>query len=231
MKQEGKWDDHLKRCREFIFKTVDFLKPEKITVLGSGWLLDLPLLELAEKSGKICLIDILHPPDVIKQTSHIKNLELLESDVTGGLIEGIWNKTVGFSLFRKKIEIDQIVIPEYTFTGDPGMIISLNILSQLDSLPVKLLSEKTRITIEEMREFRKRIQEKHISMLQKYQSVLISDFIEVFTDNRGELTEEETVLAVLPGGRTEEEWTWDFDLGGTDFNRKRSVLKVKAILL
>ena len=64
--QHGGWENHEEHCRGFIIKALDFYKPEKVTVLGSGWLLELPLAELVERTGKICLVDIVHPPDVIK---------------------------------------------------------------------------------------------------------------------------------------------------------------------
>ena len=90
--QEGGWENHLEHCRSIIIKALDLFKPEKVTVLGSGWLLDLPLAELVERTQKICLVDIVHPPDVISQVERFKNVELIEQDVTGGLIEEVWQK-------------------------------------------------------------------------------------------------------------------------------------------
>ena len=90
--QEGGWGNHEEQCRRLIIKALDFYKPEKVTVLGSGWLLDLPLAELIERTQKVCLVDIVHPPDVIRQAGYFKNVELIEQDVTGGLIEEVWQK-------------------------------------------------------------------------------------------------------------------------------------------
>ena len=38
LNQEGGWDSHLDHCRNFINRALDYYKPEKVTVLGSGWL-------------------------------------------------------------------------------------------------------------------------------------------------------------------------------------------------
>jgi hypothetical protein len=38
-------------------------------------------------------------------------------------------------------------------------------------------------------------------------------------------------LIDLPEGKHKEEWTWDFDLKGSDYYGKRSVLKVAAIII
>ena len=47
--EEGGWEDHLSHCRDFILKAINLFRPEKVTVLGSGWLLDLPFAEIIEE--------------------------------------------------------------------------------------------------------------------------------------------------------------------------------------
>jgi hypothetical protein len=81
--QQAGWEDHQAHCRNFILKAIELYKPGKVTVLGSGWLLDLPLAELAECNGSVSLIDIVHPPDVIAQARNFNNVELIEQDITG----------------------------------------------------------------------------------------------------------------------------------------------------
>jgi hypothetical protein len=137
--QDKGWDEHLQRCRTFILKAVGIVNPSKVTVLGSGWLLELPLAEMSERIDMINLVDIIHPPEVIAQTATLKNISLIEEDVTGGLIEEVWKKA-GKRTFLNKIDtLKMIRIPEYQPNEDPGMVISLNILSQMESLPVRLL--------------------------------------------------------------------------------------------
>lgn len=231
MEQNGAWDSHLQRCRDYILRAVEKISPAKVTILGSGWLLEVPLLELSERVNSVCLIDIIHPSEVVKQVSALKNVTLMEADISGGLIKQIWDLTRGSFLFRKKIDAGQITIPDFRLPGDPGLVISLNLLSQLDALPVKMLREKALIDGNGISEFRKKLQDQHIAILKIQRSVLISDYLEIFTTVSGETSEEKTVVAGLPAGSMEEEWTWDFDSGGTDFNRKRSVLKVKALII
>ena len=139
LNQAGGWDAHLGHCRNFILKAVNLYKPEKITVLGSGWLLELPLAEMVEMTSKIILIDIVHPPEVYSQTGSFGNIELREEDVTGGLINEVWQKTRRYSFLNRLKTLDDIVIPEYNPQSDPGMVISLNILTQLESLLIDFL--------------------------------------------------------------------------------------------
>jgi hypothetical protein len=227
--QDGGWDSHLEKCRKYVLNAVEALKPRKITILGSGWLLDLPLAELLEKTDKIVLVDIIHPPEVISQVSDFPNVELSEADVTGGLIEEVWSKTRGITFFNRLRSLSDISISEYKPQNDPGLIISLNILTQLENLPLKFLQRKSRSNETEYIEFRRAVQMKHLAFLSRYPSVLISDTQEIMTENSSSTEVIPTLLADLPQGIMMQEWTWNFDKKGVDFYNKTSVMKVVAV--
>lgn len=228
LNQDRGWDTHLAHCRDFILKAIELVKPSGITVLGSGWLMELPLAEMAERTEKIVLIDIVHPPEVFEQTKRLRNVEVSEEDVSGGLIAEVWKKAGRKSIFNRLPSLETIVIPEYMPHEDPGMVISLNILTQLEILPEKLLRKKSKATDEGFKNFKKEIQEKHIGFLKKYPSILISDIVEVVYDSTGTRKEKNTLLAEIPDGRLKEEWIWDFDLLHADYNRQKSQFKVFA---
>ena len=228
--QQGGWEDHHEHSRKFILKALNYYKPEKVTVLGSGWLLDLPFSEMLEKVSRICLIDIIHPPDVIKQVNRYSKVELIEQDVTGGLIAEVWEKTKKYSFFKKLKSLDSIVIPEYCLANDPGMIISLNILTQLESLPIDFIKKRSKIDEEVFRLFRSKIQKKHIDFLMKYKSVLISDYAEVITNRSGVSKTNPTLYTDLPKSATREEWIWNFDKSGGDLYNSRSQFKVVGLI-
>ncbi len=231
MNQEGGWDFHLEQCRSFILKALDYYKPRKVTVLGSGWLLELPLQEMLEMRYEVHLIDIVHSPGVRQQVASLKRVKISEQDVTGGLIEEVWNKTRKRFLINKLDSLHSIQIPDYEPEEDPGLVISLNILTQLESLIVDFIKERVVVKEEELFCFREGIQKKHIDFLQKYKSVLITDTSEIFTGKSGKTVTAISLLAEMPPGKFKEEWTWDFDLKGSDYNNKRSVLKVLALVL
>ncbi len=231
LNQQGGWDSHLGRCRNLILKALVLFNPEKVTVLGSGWLLELPLAEMAEKAKEIVLIDIVHPPEVYSQTAGMKGIKLVEQDVTGGLIEEVWKKAGKRTFLNKLSSIEQVIIPDYQPVEDPGMVISLNVLTQLEFLPMKLLRKRSEATEPDFLRFREEIQKSHIRFLMKHKSVLITDVAEIYTDTSGKETVEETALVQMPSGKITEEWTWDFDLKSSDYRRKRSVLRVCAVIL
>jgi hypothetical protein len=226
--QEGAWENHLDRCRQFIIRALDFYNPEKITVLGSGWLLDFPLIEIIERTKRICLIDIVHPPDVINQAGRFKNVELIEQDLTGGLIEEVWQMSKNFSLIKRSQMLKNIIVPEYKPHEDPGLVVSLNILTQLESLLVNFIKKRSKIKEEEINLFRAEVQKQHISFLMKHRSVLITDLAEVITSRTGSVETIPTMITDLPSCRVCEEWNWNFDVKGTDLYNSRSYFKVLA---
>ncbi|MGQ9619825.1 MAG: hypothetical protein ACUVTX_02430 [Bacteroidales bacterium] len=232
LRQRGNWDAHLTNCRRFLLRAVEIMKPGKITVLGSGWILDFPLAELLEKSVKITLIDIVHPPDVKKQLAGNERVKIIEEDITGGLIEEVWNKAGRLPFYRKMNSLSCITVKEYRLKDeDPGMVVSLNILSQLDVLPVRLLRRKAVVKEEDIERLRYEIQKKHLDFLLRFNSVLITDTKEIFTNRHGVVTEELTIVVPLPQSAITEEWTWDFDLAHSDYYGKQSVLKVVGMIL
>lgn len=210
-------------------RAVEIYKPHKVTVLGSGWLLELPIAEIIEKTGNVSLIDIIHPPEVVLQAGSIRNVELIEQDLTGGLIEEVWKLVSGHSIFSKAHTIEDLIIPEFKPEGDPGMIISLNILTQLETMLVRYLKQKSRIGDEEIFKFRKTIQNRHIDFITKYRSVLITDCEEVITNKSGEVKMVPTLIAEIPAFTDREEWTWNFDSKGADNYNSRSVMRVIAV--
>ncbi len=229
--QEGGWENHQEHCRNFIIKALELYKPEKVTVLGSGWLLELPFTELIERTGRVYLIDIIHPPDVISQVGSFKNVELKEQDITGGLIAEIWQKTKKYSFLKKLKSLEHIIIPEFKPDGDPGMVISLNILTQLESLLIDFIKKRSKIKEEEFNHFRTEIQRKHIDFLKKHRSVLVTDSAEVIMNKAGSIKTIPTLLTDLPLYNLREDWTWNFDQTGADLYNSRSQFKIVALII
>jgi uncharacterized UPF0146 family protein len=229
--QDEGWNSHLEKCRNYIIDAVQKINPRKVTVIGSGWLLDLPLAEIIEAGIEVTLIDIVHPPEAYSQTASIKGIELIEDDASGGIVEEVWKAAGKLPFYRKLTTLKDIVVPVYELHNDPDLVISLNILSQLDVLPVEFLRRRSKVKEEEIIRFRMMVQDSHLRFLSKHNSLLITDISEIFTDSAGKITEVATVIADLPGGTGRREWTWDFDLKRSDYYEKRSVMKVVAINL
>lgn len=229
LNQGSGWESHLGRCRDFILRVVNEQRPEKLTVLGSGWLLEFPIAEIAEIVREVVLIDIIHPPEVKSQTEKLGNVKLVERDISGGLIELVWDKTRPYYFLRKLKTLSDINVPGFYFSDDPGMVVSLNILTQIELLPLRMLRKKSRITETEFENFCRSVQQKHIDLLKKYSSVIITDICEKIYGSSGLERENITLLTDLPDGRIKDSWQWDFDLKGVDYSTKKTVFVVKAV--
>jgi len=226
--QDDGWEGHLENCRKFIIKAIEISGPQKITVLGSGWLLDLPLAEIIDRGIKISLVDIVHPPDVIKQVRDIENVELIEADITGGLIEKIWQMRRKFVVIKRHQSLNNVDVPEFRFNNDPGLVISLNILTQLEAIPLDFLRKRAKLREEEVFTLRKKLQLQHLDLLKKHRSVLITDYSELITSRAGDTKAITTMIADPPEGGYREEWIWKFDQTGADLYNCRSLFKVMA---
>lgn len=230
LNQNNGWDAHLARCREFIMKSVDIVKPSKVTILGSGWLMEVPLMEIAEKAESVVLVDIVHPPDVLRQTAGLKNVGILEHDVTGGLVKEVWEKAGKRTWFNRLRTLGTIVVPDYIPESNPGLVISVNLITQLETLPERMLRKKSKAGEEEFEGFRRKVQEKHLEFLLRHQSVIITDQSEILSDPKSGTRERKTLYADLPPGRLRDEWIWDFDLMHAYSSRISSRFRVVAKL-
>ena len=231
LNEEGSWNTHLTNCRNFILRAIEYYRPSVVTVLGSGWLLDLPLKEINDTVTEVNLVDIIHPPEVKEQVADLKKVILKEDDVSGGLINEVWQKAGRRTFFNKLTSLKDIEVKEYKPQFDPGMVISLNILTQLEALPVGLLKRKAKVDEESFLKLKREIQQNHVSFLKRHKSVLITDRSEVVTESSGKITKISSVLVDLPEAKHSEEWTWYFELKQSDYYNKRSVFKVAGIIL
>ncbi|MCA1757015.1 MAG: hypothetical protein LC649_06120 [Bacteroidales bacterium] len=225
LREKGGWDSHLMRTRDFILEGVKAAEPDTVTILGSGWLLDVPLEELTSICGKINLVDINHPAQVRRKAGGFKNVSLIEDDITGG-VTGMIRNTI-----RKDISPAATDIPLYEPDYNRGFVVSVNLLTQLDMIPADYMAARSNSSSEELREFRKKIQESHIKFLREQTSLLISDYQEEIWRDDDRVEVNDLLFTSFPEGEMEREWMWDFDTGGSYYRRSRVLFKVRAVLL
>jgi hypothetical protein len=192
--------------------------------------MEVPLMEIAEMADSVMLIDIVHPPEVLRQTAGLKNVGILEQDVSGGLVKEVWEKAGQRTWFNRLRTLGDIVVPDYRPDGDPGLVISVNLITQLETLPERLLRKRSRAGEEEYAGFRRKVQEKHLAFLLRHQSVIITDQSEILSGAKSGSRERKTLYADLPAGRLGDEWMWDFDLMHAFSRRTSSRFRVVARL-
>ena len=211
-REEGNWHSHIDNCHEFILNELNLAKPEKILVLGSGWLLDFPIDAPELKKNDITLADVVHPGQIRHKINKLGSVHLLNIDITGGLIERVFSWVQEGKESGQKPDISELVMPVISFIDNYEFVISLNILNQLDTLLVDYMMKFWIFSKDEILEFRKQIQQAHINIFQSVKGILISDITELQKDKKGAvLNEKNLIFADLPESKNRKSWEWNFD--------------------
>jgi hypothetical protein len=245
MRERKGWDVHLDKTRNFI---TDFVnrQPEhqSVVVLGSGWLLDVPVEMLVEKYRHVYLADILHPPQVKHKYRKNTSIQWIETDLSGGYLRAVYELVrkhgrelspevleslnpqpeKQFGELLQKLEQDNSVPPHF---------ISVNLLSQLDGMLVDYLLDNIRIQPEQLVPFRRKIQQDHLDFLKNARpACIITDYSERRQHLKSGAAEEtRLILADWPDSPRKEQWKWNFDTSGSYLEEYTVSMLVKAICL
>lgn len=230
MRESSPWLDHLEHTRKFIRESFIQTEAETVAVLGSGWLLDVPLDHLIQRFRHIYLVDIHHPIQIRKRTSAMKQVELIEADLSGGAVEFIWkyyreNKA---SPGNDPLTQNLTLSPPLSHVR-PDAFISVNLLNQLDIMLCDYILKKKPFQQEQLAPLRSVIQAFHVDWISKKPACLISDIREEVKDKKGQRSSKALLYTRLPDGIRRESWWWDFDTQGTYHPGSRTRMEVQAV--
>lgn len=226
--EESGWNTHLENTKKYICKSAEKINGESAAILGSGWLLDIPLKELSEKFKEVHLFDIIHPKEIKQKIKRYKNVYCFEKDLTGGYINAVYD------LFQnnnpdKKITLDTLGAQSFNLTEKYDFICSVNILNQLDILLVDYIRQYNKYNEIELNEFRKLIQKQHIDSLPKGKTCLITDYEEIIFEKEIITEKKKLIFTTIPDNSEKEQWQWNFDSRGTYNKGKKTVFNVMAL--
>lgn len=230
--EEGAWEDHLTNTKNYITDCLKDKKFKSIAILGSGWLLDVPLEFLINNFKKIVLFDINHPRQIKHKVRKFENIELRSADISGGAIMSVYNLVRFYKKERNKTDIKEIECPGFKPDEQTDYLISLNILNQLDILLADYLKKYSIYNENELNYLRSRIQKSHINSLIPGRSCLITDYEEkiynadMILDSRKKL-----IFTELPEGKNKKSWEWNFDSSGSYYHDKKVIFNVMAMEL
>jgi len=230
IRESSGWQTHLEKTRHFISGSFHQTEAETVAVLGSGWLLDVPLDDLIKRFRHIYLVDIHHPIQIRKKTAAMDQVELVEEDLTGGAVVQIWEH-----LRKSKAPLQEELIKgqislETPLAGiHPDALISANLLNQLDIFLCDYMLKQGRFQQESLVPLRASIQASHLNWISKKPGCLVTDTIEEVVDRKGNRSSKGLLYTDLPEGIRSDSWRWDFDSMGTYHPGSRTHMEVQAV--
>ncbi len=223
------WKAHIENSRNTIIKYAENKGRKNCAILGSGWLLDVPIEFLSQNFEKVYLFDILHPNQIKHKAKQLKNVVCVNLDVTGDVVHECFNAIQYFKSVKKAYPLENIEIKGFTYHVEFDYIVSVNILNQLDILMIDYLKPYNIYSDEELSKFRCRIQQQHFDSLPIGKSCLITDIEEhvLSFDNKPEDIKN-LIFIELPTDKLKDSWDWNFDSHQNYIPGKNVVFKVQA---
>ena len=230
MREASNWKNHLERTRNFIAASFAHTEAETVAVLGSGWLLDVPLDHLVRRFRHIYLVDIHHPIQIRKKTAGKSQVELIEADLTGGAIDKIWQYYK-----ENKTPSEEGPVPLQLQLSPPlahiqtDALISVNLLNQLDIILCDYILKQKPFQQADLAPFRAAIQAFHLDWISNLPACLVTDIMEEVVDKNGVKSSKALLYTQLPEGMRQDRWWWDFDTQGTYNPGSRTRMEVHAL--
>ena len=74
LSERGNWNEHLDLTKDFIAQSFIQKELDTVAILGSGWLLDVPLEKLIPRFKHIYLVDIWHPRQIRRKVAALDSV-------------------------------------------------------------------------------------------------------------------------------------------------------------
>jgi hypothetical protein len=223
------WDSHLMNTQKFAIETMQGRNRKSAAVLGSGWLLDVPLEEMSSYFEKLYLFDIRHPAKVKKRIKPLGNVELRVCDISC-YAHSVYQYVKQYRNSRNRPPISNILPQNTLDLNDFDFVFSCNILNQLDILLIDYLSQFFDLSREETISFRKAVQHHHIEILPRNRSCMVADYKEITLMPDGkEVSRRMSVYHSVIQRKDAKRWTWEFDKKMTYYKDKMTLFEVFGV--
>jgi hypothetical protein len=228
----GAWEGHLQQTKEFILDAFSGKRIRNLAILGSGWLLDLPIEELTGMCGQILLYDLVHPRQVQHRLQHYPNVATITTDITGGAVINAFRAVREYKRSGLKPSPEEICRVKFQPEVQADFTISLNMLSQLGIMITDYLKQSIPYSEDETERIIFLLQQSHMQLLFPGKSCLISDIRENSFDHDGHpIGSKELIKCALPSSGPAKKWDWQFDPLGEYYPDKITISTVMAFNL
>jgi len=201
------WQPHLDRTRQVVLSAAERTRNRgKVVVLGAGLLLDVPIGELSTMFREVVLLDIVFLPEARRSVKRYGNVTLVRQDVTNAAQKLYENVQQG----SHELPGAAPLVPE--IDGNTGLVVSLNILSQLWVVPrAYALRNMGGFDEDCVDEWCSRIVASHYAFLRSMScdTCLVADHEFVKRDREGRLVSKSSTLFGLALPAPDVSWTWN----------------------
>jgi len=219
------WQPHLDRTRRFVLSAAERCRNRsRAVILGAGLMLDVPIEELVSMFREVVLVDIVFLPEVRRAVKRYGNAALVRHDVTNTA------QRLHENILRGSRELPEAA-PGIPVDRDTGLVISLNILSQLWVVPrAYALRKLPHIDEEQLDGWCRQIVESHYAFLTSLPCsvCLVADHEFVKRDREGTVVSRASTVFGLTLPRPHASWAWDIAPRGEDRTYLSKELNVGA---
>ena len=220
------WNAHLQNTRQLATRAMQGKGRKSAAVLGSGWLLDVPMEEMSRYFEKVYLYDIRHPAAVKKQVQSLNHVELCICDISC-FAKPVYQYAKQYRNRKERPPISAIQPINAFDIGGFDFVFSCNILNQLDILLIDYLARFFELSREETLAFRKNIQQHHINLLPRNRSCIVADYEEITYSPEGKETSRKTsVHHSITHHPAAQRWVWEFDTKMTYHKSRKTFFEV-----
>ncbi len=225
-RNHASWLPHLERSRRFVLDAAGrCANRSKVVILGSGLLLDVPLAELSAMFREVVLLDIVLLPEIRGTIKKYGNVKFIRNDVTN-MAEKLYNN------IQQGVRELPGTAPGISHVIDnAGLVVSLNILSQLWVVPRAYALRKLQcIDEEQLDDWCRQIVESHYAFLRSLACpvCLVADHEFVKRDREGRIVSRGSTVAGLTLPEPQASWTWNIVPMGEDGQYASKELNVGA---
>jgi hypothetical protein len=207
------WRPHLEHTSRFVLSVAEKCRNRnKAVVLGAGLLLDVPLYELSSLFQEVVLVDIVFLPEVRRSIKQYGNVKLIQHDATNVA------RQLHENIRRGLRELPEPVPMFPKIDENAGLVVSLNILSQLWVVPrAYALRKLPGLDEEHVDDWCRRIVESHYAFLRSMpcEVCLVADHEFVKRDREGGIVSQGSTVSGLALPGPDASWTWNIiPMGG-----------------
>lgn len=215
------WQEHLSHSKSFILEFLQKSSSKRLTILGSGHLLEIPIQEILQQGIQVTLVDLVHPRHVrALARRYPQQVQLIEKDLSSVL-----------SSLQPKMKASELL--QISWDSLPGWdlpkteaVVSANLLSQIPLI----ISESIKMTSQEYEDFARKIRDLHIQRMLEIapKAALFADFETHYVDRQGKRLDKETYEVNLRDLRKTQEWLWEISPYGEASPHYRVDMHVRA---